>query len=245
MIGIYRYRNKVNDKNYIGQSVDIKHRLYSHASAAYNQNVHEYNSKLSIAIREFGIDNFEITILKEVSSEEYKANSNILNKLERYYIKLYNSFLDGYNATPGGSTFPKITATRKGEKNGRAIMTEAQVKEIRQLWANKTPYREAFQIWKDKCSSEKCFQKIWRWDTWKDVCAELKTEDLVKWHATRSKSLAHDMVHNSILTETEIAQIKKESCNYKSVVDYYKNNFWIQQKMSLSGFRKTWNSYIK
>ena len=47
------------------------------------------------------------------------------------------------------------------------------------------------------------------------------------------------MVHNSILTEAEIAQIKEESCNYKSVVDYYKNNFWIQQKMSLSGFRKT------
>lgn len=71
MIGIYKYENKINHKIYIGQSIDIKHRYATHKSSAYNNNTHEYNSALSKDIREYGLENFDFEIVREISQEEY------------------------------------------------------------------------------------------------------------------------------------------------------------------------------
>lgn len=37
MIGIYKYTNKINGKNYIGQSINLERRQYGHKSVAYNK----------------------------------------------------------------------------------------------------------------------------------------------------------------------------------------------------------------
>lgn len=37
MIGIYKYQNKINNKVYIGQSINLEQRKLAHQSAAYNK----------------------------------------------------------------------------------------------------------------------------------------------------------------------------------------------------------------
>lgn len=181
MIGIYKYENLITHEIYIGQALDIKRRFWAHKSSAKCPNNHEYNSKLSKAIREYGMENFDFSIVKEISREEYEQDPNILNKLEKSYIKEYDSYPNGYNATPGGNTFPELKGyVRSGENNGHAKMTEKEVGEIRELWATPVPYRVGWQLWKDRCPSERCFQKIWTRETWKNVKSELITPELIE-----------------------------------------------------------------
>lgn len=97
MVGIYKITNKINGKVYIGQSKYIERRWNRHRSAAFNPNDHNYNIHLYRAIRKYGLENFSFEVLEECKVEE-------LNEKEVYYIKLYNSFFEGYNLTLGGDS---------------------------------------------------------------------------------------------------------------------------------------------
>ena len=77
MIGIYKITNKINNKCYIGQSINIKRRFNGHKSG-------DHNEYLENAIKKYGIDNFNFEILEECKKNE-------LNEKEIFYIKLYKS----------------------------------------------------------------------------------------------------------------------------------------------------------
>lgn len=64
MIGIYKYTNKINQKSYIGQSIQIEKRKKQHIQSAYNKNHINYYSDFYKAIRNFGIENFDFEILE-------------------------------------------------------------------------------------------------------------------------------------------------------------------------------------
>lgn len=104
MIGIYKYTNKVNGKVYIGQSNNIQRRIIEHNSRANNPSNDEYQSILSKAIRKYGIENFDIAVLCECSTDA-------LDTLEKQYIAEYRSHLPqyGYNCTLGGESSGKRT----------------------------------------------------------------------------------------------------------------------------------------
>lgn len=102
MIGIYIFKNKINGKVYIGQSVNIAKRYIKHKFACNNIKSKEYNYPLYVAIRKYGWENFSFEILEECTIEQ-------LNEKEIYYIKKYNSYTgfknsNGYNMTLGGDT---------------------------------------------------------------------------------------------------------------------------------------------
>lgn len=87
--GIYKITNKINNKIYIGQSVDIIDRFRRHKRAKDDYIIHK-------AIRKYGVDNFTFEIIEECPREE-------LDDKEKFWIKYYNSFSNnGYNMTPGG-----------------------------------------------------------------------------------------------------------------------------------------------
>ena len=130
MIGIYKYENKLNQHNYIGQSIDIEARQRNHLYSAYNEKTKDYNSQFHQAIRKYGIENFNFTIIAEVSPEEYSIE--LLNSLEKTFIKLYDSYHNGYNATEGGDAVGNNI--HKGETNGRALLTEEDVYYIRECY---------------------------------------------------------------------------------------------------------------
>lgn len=96
MCGIYMIINCVNDKKYIGQSVDVEDRLAHHKSML-KHNRHE-NSYLQNAYNKYGDMCFLFCII-EICDE------NNLDELEIKYISEYNTTnrQNGYNRETGGS----------------------------------------------------------------------------------------------------------------------------------------------
>lgn len=94
MIGIYKITNTINNKCYIGQSVNIEHRWIEHKSAARNYS-QKNSSALYNAINKYGIENFKFEIIEETSIEK-------LDEREKYWIQYYDTYYHGYNLTTGG-----------------------------------------------------------------------------------------------------------------------------------------------
>lgn len=96
MAFIYKITNLQNNKVYIGQtSTTLERRFRQHQVAAFTLNL---KYPLYSAMRKYGIENFKIELIEEVTPEQ-------LDEREQFYIKQYESFVSlnkGYNATRGG-----------------------------------------------------------------------------------------------------------------------------------------------
>lgn len=105
MIGIYKITNLVNNKSYIGQSINIDKRIKEHFWKATCEKDISFNSILHQAIRKYGKENFRYEVLKECSVDE-------IDRLEQEYIKQYNTVSpNGYNILEGGQkvrALPKL-----------------------------------------------------------------------------------------------------------------------------------------
>jgi len=97
--GVYIVTNIINNKVYIGKSRNIEKRWSDHKYKPFSNT--EFNScpKFYAAIRKYGLNNFHFEILLET---EQTISDIELNKLERDFIKQYNSTEDGYNISEGG-----------------------------------------------------------------------------------------------------------------------------------------------
>ena len=97
MIGIYKIENLITHKIYIGQSIDIKERwkMHRYPSTYLDPTKETYYYKLYTAFREYGLENFNFSIIEECSQDK-------LNEQEIYWINYYNSYYNGYNMTLGG-----------------------------------------------------------------------------------------------------------------------------------------------
>ena len=98
MIGIYKITNLINNKVYIGQSINIQERWKAHRHRPFNSNSVDYDSLLYRAIRKYGLENFKFEVLEECEKEA-------LNDKEIYYIQEYKSSNPnfGYNLSNGGA----------------------------------------------------------------------------------------------------------------------------------------------
>lgn len=94
-IGIYRILNKVNNKVYIGQSIDVENRLKQYKSCL-NRGDH-HNPHLQHSWDKYGEDVFEFGIITKCDESE-------LDDLEISFIANYDSFNSekGYNKETGG-----------------------------------------------------------------------------------------------------------------------------------------------
>ena len=114
--GIYMIQNKVNNKMYIGQAVDIEKRWRDHRrnlTNRCNENRHFIN-----AWKRDGEENFEFTILLECEESD-------LNMYEEYYIfELmtydprvgYNKNYGGKSGRPTKETKRKLSEAKKGKQ---------------------------------------------------------------------------------------------------------------------------------
>lgn len=94
---IYRFTNQLNNKVYIGQTIDLNRRYKDHIYYS------EHNSTMQIhcAIRKYGITNFRFDVMHTVQGEEDEVKLK-LNMLESQEILAHNSYKIGYNASLGG-----------------------------------------------------------------------------------------------------------------------------------------------
>ena len=92
MAYIYQITNKINGKFYIGKTeFSIEKRFKEHCNDAFR----DKNEKrpLYAAMRKYGIENFEISLIEKTDNP---------NEREIYWIEQKGSFKNGYNATMGG-----------------------------------------------------------------------------------------------------------------------------------------------
>ena len=114
---IYKAKNIVNGKIYIGQTINtLNHRKLGHLHHA-NNNSDTYFAR---AIRKYGIDNFKWQVVCIC------PNLDVLNEQEQYYISFYGSMNNGYNLTSGGlncepseETKKKISESLKGKAKSK------------------------------------------------------------------------------------------------------------------------------
>lgn len=119
MFYIYCYTNKINQHKYVGQTNNIKRRNKEHKSSSYNVNSCSYDALFHKKIRQYGWENFELSILEIL----YTDDQTIVNEREIFWIEKLESFRGtgkGYNSDKGGS-----------QKKESKVLTKEQLKEIK------------------------------------------------------------------------------------------------------------------
>lgn len=106
---IYLIKNDVNDKVYIGQTIQqVETRFKQHLR------LNKSNKRQAIfkAIESIGKEHFSYVVL-ESNIETYSE----LNKLEEYYISKYDSIIpNGYNLCPGGQRWRRKRLLNEKDK---------------------------------------------------------------------------------------------------------------------------------
>lgn len=105
MAYIYKITNRINNKCYIGATLDWERRFYQHrynykqvkAKPSLINTNRRFHQAITIAFYRYGIDNFDFEVLEECSKNDMKQR-------EQFYVKKFNSWHNGYNSTAGGDT---------------------------------------------------------------------------------------------------------------------------------------------
>lgn len=129
MYYIYCYTNLINQHKYIGQTNNLERRKREHKSCAFNDKASSYNDLIHQKIREYGIENFEISVLEKLYTEDIKE----ADEREIYWIKkleTHRSSGKGYNSTWGG----------RSPENKSRVLTKEQIQEVKQDLKNKVPF---------------------------------------------------------------------------------------------------------
>lgn len=132
---IYKITNDVNDKMYIGQTVNsIEERFKRHINSAINN---QLDTHFARAIRKIGAEHFKVELIDTAISQEE------LTEKEYYWIHYYDATNKGYNETEnklkcGGNTYAskteeemkiigeKIRQTKLGGKNPNAVAVKCR-----------------------------------------------------------------------------------------------------------------------
>lgn len=146
MIGIYKITNLINNKIYIGQSVNIERRWQEHIYQNRNSAIHQ-------AIKKYGIENFIFEIIEECSQSQ-------LDEREIFWIKYFNSYENGYNLTPGGKAhfYYDLNAVKEMYDECKSMLKTAK-----QIGCSENTIRNilhSLDIYNIECQQEKKVDKI-------------------------------------------------------------------------------------
>jgi group I intron endonuclease len=95
---IYKIVNKITNKSYIGKSNNVAKRWQQHKTFPFSKGKNRNQClKLYRAIRKYGVDNFDFSIIQEYE------NSEECDQAEINFIKEHQTIQNGYNITSGGT----------------------------------------------------------------------------------------------------------------------------------------------
>lgn len=95
--GIYKLTSKINNKIYIGKSINLYNRLRQHCNCS--KRLVKGNSYIENVLKKHGWDSFTVEILETIEGFDKSQHNNILLERESHYIDLFDSTnIDiGYN----------------------------------------------------------------------------------------------------------------------------------------------------
>ena len=178
---IYKITNKVNGKSYIGQTIQsVKERFYQHCATKCSQAI--LNMVIHKAINKYGKSNFTIEVIEEVESTN-------LNDRERYWIRYYDSYNNGYNSTEGGQDGIKLFKNLDTESIIREYKSGKSLREIGRLFnVDKQTIKDLLvrnNINLRTTRTYKLSQKD-REDIIKDLSLGLSRKEIIsKWHISK------------------------------------------------------------
>ncbi len=156
MAYIYILTNNINNKKYIGQTVDYKRRFEK-----YKYNISQSNQYILKAIKKYGWDSFSYSI--------YLCPIFLLDFIERFLIKLLNTLApNGYNLETGGNknktfckeTCEKISIASKGENNAFYGKKHSLDSKLKMSDSRKEYYKNNDAYWKGKKLPEEVKVKL-------------------------------------------------------------------------------------
>jgi len=117
---IYLITNKLNGKQYVGQTTkDIEKRMQGHRAKVVSN---RSSTKLHNAMRKYGVENFSVEVIDSTATTQIE-----LDFLEDFYIKKFDSINKGYNMKPGGNINP-MDSEQVAKKHGNSMRSD----EVRQ-----------------------------------------------------------------------------------------------------------------
>lgn len=179
--GIYKITNKINNKVYIGQAINLRKRIKNHIG---NYKLNKKNKHFYSSIQKYAIENFELEILVQGNFTKQE-----LDELEIDFIRLFNSTNQkfGYNLTIGGE------GTRGLKHSEEVKYKQRQIKLGKK--ASPETRKKISEVGKDRKHSEETKQKISKSNKCKIVSKETREK--------MSKS-----GKGKIITEQHIEKIK-------------------------------------
>ena len=130
---IYCYTNKINNKEYIGQTNNLNRRKKQHIQDSihlYKGHENAYNQPIHQAIRKYGINNFNINVLEIINTDDWSK----VNERESYWIKYKNTLSpNGYNLKNQGEA---------NQGKNKTKLEEEVIEHIIQDLKNKVPIIE-------------------------------------------------------------------------------------------------------
>ena len=179
---IYKITNKINGKSYIGQTIqNVKERFYQHCATKCSQAI--LNMVIHKAINKYGKSNFTIEVIEEVESTN-------LNDREKYWIRYYDSYNNGYNSTEGGQDGIKLFKNLDTESIVREYKSGKSLREIGRLFnVDKQTIKDLLvrnNINLRTTRTYKLSQKD-REDIIKDLSLGLSRKEIIsKWHISKA-----------------------------------------------------------
>ena len=209
MIGIYKITNKKTGKSYIGQSNDIERRFKEHQTVGEKSRI-----PVDIAIQKYGKDSFLYEIIEECSIDD-------LNTKETYWIQTLDTVNNGYNCNIGGEQ------QSIGEANGRAKLTEEDIKVIRKAYNDHKKQKEIYENYKHLISFNH-FQNIWQGRVWKHIMPEVFTEENKQYYIYENSK--GEASNQATFTNEEIMTIRTRYINEsaKQIYEDYKDRVAFQ-----------------
>ena len=234
MIGIYKIENLNDGKIYIGQSNNIERRFYEHMTKGASSRI-----PVDRIIQEEGPSSFSYEIVEECALDD-------LNEREASWIKFYNSNIYGYNKNEGGLT------DVIGSHNPKSKLTETDVKNIRQAYANHKKQKDVYEKYKDIISFS-YFQNLWQGRSWSHIMPEVFTEENKNYYIYQNSIGSSGT--SAKFTDEEVISIRKRYVNetakqiyndYKDRVSYqtFQAMLWGRSYKNLPIYKKKEKKWI-
>lgn len=120
--GIYMIKNTVNNKVYIGSSVNLNRRIKKHFYEIKKKFHH--NKHLEKAVHKYGVENFEIYLLEVFDI----ITDNKLRKIEESFIEKYDSYKKGYNQLENKqSHLTRLNKSKNHIDNNKKLQSKAVI----------------------------------------------------------------------------------------------------------------------